>query len=257
MVRLAFHSLHQLVASVISLATRFLCSASKSHPALILLLLAPEPDSLRWIPVRIRDENIQIVHALQSQLTDFDKKSVSFYFQLAAELHRAGIFDIIQPERSDWRFVMKWQKKQYRPIAGQTWYEKVLDWITREENFKWLITGIGLYVTLMLLVTYISANVLKQKGTVDVFFKVWLAVFPVVVAIVLFNPLSTAWAFCTEKKLQKLIKDYLAAHNRCIYDEMVAYCMPIKIHLGIDSAIEKMLQCHELVWEDGCYRLPT
>ena len=152
---------------------------------------------------------------------------------------------------------MKRQKKQYRPIAGQTWYEKVLDWITREENFKWLITGIGLYVTLMLLVTYISANVLKQKGTVDVFFKVWLAVFPVVVAIVLFNPLSTAWAFCTEKKLQKLIKDYLAAHNRCIYDEMVAYCMPIKIHLGIDSAIEKMLQCHELVWEDGCYRLPT
>ena len=152
---------------------------------------------------------------------------------------------------------MKWQKKQYRPIAGQTWYEKVLDWITREENFKWLITGIGLYVTLMLLVTYISANVLKQKGTVDVFFKVWLAVFPVVVAIVLFNPLSTAWAFCTEKKLQKLIKDYLAAHNRCIYDEMVAYCTPIKIHLGIDSAIEKMLQCHELVWEDGCYRLPT
>ena len=51
------YHLHQLVASVISLATRFLCSASKSYPALILLLLAPEPDSLRWIPVRIRDEN--------------------------------------------------------------------------------------------------------------------------------------------------------------------------------------------------------
>ena len=26
---------------------------------------ASEPDSLRWIPVRMRDENIQIVHALQ------------------------------------------------------------------------------------------------------------------------------------------------------------------------------------------------
>ena len=45
---------------------------------------------------------------------------------------------------------MKRQKKQYRPIAGQIWYEKVLDWITREENFKWLITGICLYVVLML-----------------------------------------------------------------------------------------------------------
>ena len=129
---------------------------------------------------------------------------------------------------------MKQRKKQYRPIADQTWFERILDWFTREENFGWSIIGIVFYAALMLIGTYISANVLKQKGTVDVFFKVWLAAFPVVVAIVLFNPLSTAWAFCTEKKLQKLIKDYLAAHNRCIYDEMVAYCMPIKIHLGID-----------------------
>ena len=43
----------QLVASVISLATSFLCFASKTHRALILLLLASEPDSLRWIPVRV------------------------------------------------------------------------------------------------------------------------------------------------------------------------------------------------------------
>ena len=152
---------------------------------------------------------------------------------------------------------MKRQKKQYRPIAGQIWYEKVLDWITREENFKWLITGICLYVVLMLLGTYISANILNQKDVADAFFKVWRVIFPVVVAIVLFNPLSTAWDFYSEKKFREMIKNYLAAHNRCTYDELVAYCMPIKIHLGINSAIEKMLQCHELVWEDDCYRLPT
>ena len=152
---------------------------------------------------------------------------------------------------------MKRQKKQYRPIARQIWYEKVLDWITREENFKWLITGICLYVVLMLLGTYISANILNQKDVADAFFKVWRVIFPVVVAIVLFNPLSTAWDFYSEKKFREMIKNYLAAHNRCTYDELVAYCMPIKIHLGINSAIEKMLQCHELVWEDDCYRLPT
>ena len=45
--------LRQLVASVISLATSYLCSALKTRPALILLLLASEPDSLRWIPVRV------------------------------------------------------------------------------------------------------------------------------------------------------------------------------------------------------------
>ena len=39
--------------SLISLATSFLCFASKTHRALILLLLASEPDSLRWIPVRV------------------------------------------------------------------------------------------------------------------------------------------------------------------------------------------------------------
>ena len=44
----------------------------------------------------------------------------------------------------------------------------------------------------------------------------------------------------------------------CTYDELVNQFMPVKIHLGIDSAIEKMLQYHELVLDtDDRYRLPT
>lgn len=152
---------------------------------------------------------------------------------------------------------MKMQKKQYHPIAGQTWYEKVLDWITREENFRWLLTGIGAYAAFLLLGVYISANLLNQPDIADIVLGVWFRVFPVVVVVAATNPLSGIWGLRAEGKLQKPIKDYLAAHNRCTYDELVAYCMPIKIHLGIDSAIEKMLQCHELVWEDDCYRLPT
>ena len=42
----------QLIASVISLATSFLCFALKTHLALILLLLASEPNPLRWASVR-------------------------------------------------------------------------------------------------------------------------------------------------------------------------------------------------------------
>ena len=53
-------------------------------------------------PIAIRIKNCVII---QDKLTDFDKKSVSFHFQLAAELHRAGIFDMIQPEQSDWRLL--------------------------------------------------------------------------------------------------------------------------------------------------------
>lgn len=152
---------------------------------------------------------------------------------------------------------MKQHKKQYRPIAGQTGFERILDWIAREENFRWTLIGIVLYAALMIIGTYISANVLKQTDMADAFFKMWFAFFPAVAAMALLNPLSVAWGFHAERKLRNRIKDYLAAHNRCIYDELVSYCMPIRIHLGIDSAIEKMLQCHELVCEDGCYHLPT
>ncbi|MCF2595218.1 hypothetical protein [Pseudoflavonifractor phocaeensis] len=152
---------------------------------------------------------------------------------------------------------MKQRKKQYRPIADQTWFERILDWFTREENFGWSIIGIVFYAALMLIGTYISANILKQTDMVDAFFNAWFAFFPIAAAMALLNPLGAAWGVHSEKNLQNMIKDYLAAHNRCIYDELVAYCMLIKIHLGIDSAIETMLQCHELVGEDGCYRLPT
>lgn len=148
-------------------------------------------------------------------------------------------------------------KQQHRPIAGQTWPERILDWMTREENFVWSMVGTAVYAALLIIGSYISANVLKRADAANAFLKVWLAFFPIIAAIALLNPLSAAWGVYMEKKLRKSIGDYLAAYNRCVYDELVAYCMPIKIRLGIDSAIEKMLQCHELVWNDGCYRLPT
>ena len=41
----------QVITSVISLATSFLCSASKTHRALILLLLASKSQPLRWASI--------------------------------------------------------------------------------------------------------------------------------------------------------------------------------------------------------------
>ncbi len=152
---------------------------------------------------------------------------------------------------------MKRQKKQYRPIAGQTWYEKVLDWITREENCRWSVIGIWTYAAFLLLGVYISANLMNRSDIADIVLGVWFRIFPVVVVVATINPLSGIWGLRAEGKLHKSIKGCVEMSGHCTYDELVAYCMPIKIHLGIDSAIEKMLQCHELVWEDGCYRLPT
>jgi hypothetical protein len=85
---------------------------------------------------------------------------------------------------------MKRQKKQYRPIAGQRWYEKILDWITREENFRWCIVGIVSYVVLLAVGGDISANVMNRPDIADIFMNLWFHFLPVVAVLVMINPLS-------------------------------------------------------------------
>lgn len=166
---------------------------------------------------------------------------------------------MIPIKECDWGFVMKKrQKKQYRPIAGQRWYEKLLDWITREENLRWSIIGIWGYTGFMFLSICILTNVLELFDIADLFFAVWFRFLPVVVAVAAINPLSGIWDIRAEKRLQKPIKEYIEMHGHCTYDELVTQCMPVKIHLGIDSAIKKMLLQHDLVLvEDHHYRFPT
>lgn len=116
---------------------------------------------------------------------------------------------------------MKQQKKQYRPIAGQTWYEKVLDWITREENYRWSAIWIGVYGVFLLFAVYISANLMNRPDIADLVLGVWFRIFPVVVVVAAINPLSGIWGLRAEGKLHKSIKDYLAAHNYCTYGALL------------------------------------
>ena len=153
---------------------------------------------------------------------------------------------------------MKRQKKQYRPIAGQRWYEKVLGWITQEENFRWSVIGMISYAGILVLGGYISANIMNRPDIVGAVIKVWFGFFPVVIVVVMINPWSGGWGVQAEKKLQGPIKEYLRIHGYSTYNELVAHCMPLKIHLGIDWTLESMLQHRELILEeDGRYRLPT
>ena len=114
---------------------------------------------------------------------------------------------------------MKQSKKQYCPIAGQSWYEKVLDWITREENCHWSAVGIWTYAAFLLLGVYISANLLKRPDIADFVLGVWFRIFPVVVVVAAINPLSGIWGLRAEGKLQKAVKDCVETYGRCTYDE--------------------------------------
>lgn len=153
----------------------------------------------------------------------------------------------------------KRQKKQYRPITGQKGYEKLLDWMTREENFRWSMIGLAGYAVILLVGVYIPTNIMNRPDVGDVFMEVWRRLFPLAVVLAMINPTGSAWGLHAEEKLQKPIHEYIGEHGRCTYEELVVHFMPIKIHLGIDSAVESMLQQHELVLDtaDGCYRLPT
>ena len=148
-------------------------------------------------------------------------------------------------------------KKQYPPIEGQKWWEKVLDQITRRENFKWSIFSLILYTVFLFLAVYIPANILARPDIADILFDTGYRTLPFVIAVAFINPLSGLWSLWAECKLQQPIKDFVAKRGNCTYSDLVTQVMPIKIHLGMDDALELLLRTHELVLKNERYHLPT
>lgn len=149
------------------------------------------------------------------------------------------------------------QKKQYPPIEGQKWWEKVLDWMTREDSFKFSIILLSTYTLLLLIPIYLMANSPNSSNAAEAFMKFWFVIFLPVSALAMFNPCSAGWGFRMAQKLQHSIKDYVEENNICTYDELIAQFMPVKIHLGIDDALKYLLDSHQLVFECDRYRFPT
>ena len=149
------------------------------------------------------------------------------------------------------------QKQQYKPIEGQTRWEKILDWMTREDSFKFSIILMAIYTFLLIIpVSFMSANP-KSPNIAETFMKFWFGLFLPVSALAMFNPCSSGWGLRMERKLQQPIKDYVKLHGNCTYNELVAQFMPVKIHLGIDDALNHLLDSNQLVLENDRYRLPT
>ena len=152
----------------------------------------------------------------------------------------------------------KRQKKQYRPIAGQRWCEKFLDWVT-SENFFGLLSRDPLFIVIYLFAWVLLAHIFfdNSETALLLFIPLFLYYLFVIPAGII-HLIGSFWEIGAEKKLKKSIEEYIDGHGFCTYDELLMQCMPVKIHLGIDSTIEKMLQYHELVLDaDDRYRLPT
>ena len=135
----------------------------------------------------------------------------------------------------------KRQKKQYRPIAGQRWYEKFLDWVT-SENFFGLLSRYPLFIVIYLFAWVLLAHIFfdNSETALLLFIPLFLYYLFVIPAGII-HLIGSFWEIRAEKKLKKSIEEYVDGHGFCTYDELLMQCMPVKIHLGIDSAIEKML----------------
>ena len=75
------------------------------------------------------------------------------------------------------------QKKKSPPNEAQAWWEKVLDKIVCQENFKWSIFPLVIYVVLLFLSVYIPANIPEQPDIADILFEAFYGALPFVIAI--------------------------------------------------------------------------
>ena len=150
------------------------------------------------------------------------------------------------------------QKKQYRPIAGQKRWEKVLDWVVREENFKYFAFVPWIYLLLFLGAPFqVATFIFDRSDIIDPVFRLWKIGFVPVILISFINSFASDWGLRMERKLKQPIKDHITQHGPCTYDELISLFMPIKIHLGIDAALESLVNSRDLVCDGDLYRLPS
>ena len=152
----------------------------------------------------------------------------------------------------------KQEKKIYRPIMGQRWYEKFLDWATREETYHRFVVLPLSYGCFLLFGGLFLAKLANLPILLYAALGVWVCLFLNTLLFAIIGALGGTWELRVQKKLRKRVCEYISAHGQSTYNELVEHCMALKIHLGIDYALEIMFDHRELVSEEaGIYRLPT
>ena len=149
------------------------------------------------------------------------------------------------------------QKKQYRPIAGQKRWEKVLDWVSRDESFLFSNLLLIAYAALLLIPAHMISNTTNRPDAAENFMFFWFRGLLPVGILAMLNPCCSDWGLRLERKLKQPIKDHITQHGPCTYDELISLFMPFKIHLGIDDALESLVNSRDLVCDGDLYRLPS
>ena len=151
-------------------------------------------------------------------------------------------------------------KKEYRPIRGQTWWEKILDVITREypldriEAIVNVFAFFGIFVVLFLF-EVVQPEISRRAELAILLSEVAL----VMLWHVLFGIecIGNRVERSVKRRVSGKIEQYVTAKGACTYDELIDAVMKIRIHRGFDEALEKFESERKLAVLDGICRVPT
>lgn len=148
-------------------------------------------------------------------------------------------------------------KKPFPPINGQTRYEKFIDLLATDFSaLQFLAVHIGSLLFLLFAI-YITQNVLNNFILLDLSVMLWLALEILNLVFMLLGTVAQTWGMRHEQEIAVRVKTYVTEHNNCTYDELAIHCMPRKIHVGLESAVQRLISIQKIVRysDNGTIRL--
>ena len=148
-------------------------------------------------------------------------------------------------------------KKQYPPISGQTRLEKFIDMLPSISSFPVFFTWHVGGMFLLPIAIHITQNVLDNSLLLELSIILWLVSEIVLLTLLLLETALQLWEMKHEQEITARVETYVTEHNNCTYDELAIHCMPRKIHVGLESAVQNLISRHKIVRcsEGGTVRL--
>lgn len=148
-------------------------------------------------------------------------------------------------------------KKPLPPIAGQTRLEKFIDLLPSVSSFPVFFTWHVGGMFLLPFMIHITQNVLNNTLLPNLSIMLWLVSEIILLFLLLLNIFVSSWELKHEEEIANRIKTHVTEHADCTYDELAIHCMPRKIHVGLESAVQRLVSTQKIVRysDNGTIRL--
>lgn len=138
-------------------------------------------------------------------------------------------------------------KKALPPINGQTRHEKFIDFLAfKYSDLLCIIIHLG-SICLLIVAMTITQNVLNSPALLDLSIMMWLVVEALNIILGLLSASAEGWGLRHEREIATRVEAYVTEQNDCTYDELAVHCMPRKIHVGLESAVQRLVDFRKIV----------